>query len=601
MASLISFRPWNPRTWSLLPMLLSLTLFHCFIVYLQLSLSSTYYRTESIDNSTVAIYGNGAKVNQNNNKNNDSHDHNHNIGSEENLDFEPIEDLVKNFCIYYSTSLSKLFILLLLTIKFNSIINERYEMHEIFDKGNVPSVSNKSALTGNLMELIAPNHNILIQEEYHRRFGKTYGIFYGADPWILTIDVDLLYKVFVLDSYKYINHTQYRVPLMTEINRSLVQVKDDEWRKQRKILDPFFSHRQMKKDNVYDDIDKACEKFLKAISDHPVEVDKQGKGFRIIDVNYEFKKFSIEIIFRVAYGKDEGIDMTPLKKNDLIDNLHQGSYEIRQPIVWACISIGGGYLDRFLGLFVTSFSSIGYYCKYIHKILDNSLENRKRIQHKIDQNQRKMIDTLIECIKTNKLDSESIKSNLFFIFLAGFETTANTLATMFWLLAKHLKNQELLRESILIDGEKSKYLDWCIQETLRLYPAVPSAVGRILTDDLEHNGMKFFKGTTINCSIYTLHRWKDYWGDDAEKFIPERFENKSLTRQIFSFGIGPRNCLGMNLAMAELRAIITRILVKYRIEECETTPAFLPSITPNMIHMILEGKINLKFTEITSL
>lgn len=575
LAASLPFRPWNPRSWSTLPMLTVLFILHTLIFYAQLRLGF-YQNLEDLSSM----------------KNNNLHKSHHDHQLSNQLNDKQINE-TKPY--WWCSSASLLLIILICCIKIKSLINERYEAHSIFDKGNVPSVPNKHPLSGNLFEMIVPDDNIHIHERYHNKLGKTYGMFYGPDPWILTVDPDLLQRVFTQE----VTRTQFRLPFLTEFSRSLAQLQANQWRKQRKTLNPFFTCHQMKKDNVFDDVDKACAKVIESIRGHPDEKNFINSGAHIIDVNYQFKKFSLEVIFEVAYGYQNGIDMTPNTRNKLIDTIEEASYEVRSPIVWACISFDN--LERFIGQ-LAKFTKIGTYIKYIHEIIDISLDLRREKSHLITQNERKMIDTIIECIDQNKMDYECVRSNLFFLLLAGFETTANTLTTLFWLLAKHSRVQEKLRDSILIEGDQAKYLEWTIMETLRLYPAVPSGIGRVLSEDIEHNGMKFFKGTTINASIYTLHREVHLWGQDSSCFNPDRFAHLKLhPAQYFAFGFGPRYCMGTNLAMAELRAITARILAKFRLEKCQSTPERINSISPNMIHMILEGQVNIRFVELSTL
>lgn len=474
------------------------------------------------------------------------------------------------------------------------MLNERYERSKIFDKGQVPSVDRKHPLSGNMFEVIAPFHNLQVIDSYHAKLGKTFGLFYGPDPWVFSTDGDLLHRVFVQDGSKNIDITQFRMPFMDELNNSLSQLRGDQWRSVRRLFNPSFAPHQMKSDNVYEDIDKACSRALNCVSGHPVE-----DAGRIVDVLSLFKRFSADVIFRVAYGRDDAINMEPKGKDVLIETMDQAAKMVRGPIAWASVMFDS--MQHFIGLF-SHLSPLGRCVKLIHEVLDESLKLRRVAHLELDKRNRKMIDTFIESMQTNKISEKLIKANLFFIFIAGFETTANTLAIMFWLLAKYPDYQDRLRESLLQDGEQSSYMEWVIQETLRLHPAVPTAIGRILSEPLEHNGMTFFPGTTINASIWSLHRCQHYWGSDSHQFRPERFRDAKLhPAQYFAFGIGPRYCLGMSMALAEIRAILPKLLLRYRIESCAGTPAELDMTSPNLIHMIIEGQIELKFVELSSI
>lgn len=53
------------------------------------------------------------------------------------------------------------------------------------------------------------------------------------------------------------------------------------------------------------------------------------------------------------------------------------------------------------------------------------------------------------------------------------------------------------------------------------------------------------KGHIVTYSVYSMHRRKDFWGDDADIFRPERWEeNPKHGWDYLPFNGGPRICLG---------------------------------------------------------
>ena len=101
-----------------------------------------------------------------------------------------------------------------------------------------------------------------------------------------------------------------------------------------------------------------------------------------------------------------------------------------------------------------------------------------------------------------------------------------------------------------------------IQETLRLYPPV-AVVSREAFKDMIFGGINIPKGVNIWTLVSTLHTDPKIWGSDAYKFNPERFSNGSSTRLYMPFGVGPRVCLGQNLAMVELKMLMALLLSKF--------------------------------------
>ncbi|PNP40611.1 hypothetical protein TGAMA5MH_07608 [Trichoderma gamsii] len=119
--------------------------------------------------------------------------------------------------------------------------------------------------------------------------------------------------------------------------------------------------------------------------------------------------------------------------------------------------------------------------------------------------------------------------------------------------------------------EKSiPYVDYVIQETLRLKPSVPGGLPRVappqglMIDDDFIPG-----GTVVSVPTYTIQRDPRFWSD-AHDFRPERWEKLSTEKAPWiPFTRGQWACPGRNFAMMELRMVISRIALEYNIEIAE--------------------------------
>jgi cytochrome P450 len=128
-----------------------------------------------------------------------------------------------------------------------------------------------------------------------------------------------------------------------------------------------------------------------------------------------------------------------------------------------------------------------------------------------------------------------------------------------------------------------RYTDWVVKEAMRLYPPVPS-VGREAVEECEIGGYRIPKGAQVALVQWITHRDKRWYGDDAEEFRPERWDNdlaKRLPRcAYFPFVAGPRVCIGQHFAMMEAVLILASVAARFRL----TLPPnhklkILPSVT----------------------
>lgn len=74
------------------------------------------------------------------------------------------------------------------------------------------------------------------------------------------------------------------------------------------------------------------------------------------------------------------------------------------------------------------------------------------------------------------------------------------------------------------------YVHQILEETLRLWPTAPAFTRQPREDSIIGGKYRLEKGTSATILIAMLHRDKQVWGEDPEKFDPDRFSSENRAR-----------------------------------------------------------------------
>ncbi|MCC6614676.1 MAG: cytochrome P450 [Anaerolineae bacterium] len=177
------------------------------------------------------------------------------------------------------------------------------------------------------------------------------------------------------------------------------------------------------------------------------------------------------------------------------------------------------------------------------------------------------------------MTDEEIRDELVTLFMAGHETTANTMNWTWYLLAQHPEVEAKLHSELdavlagraptLSDLRQLPYTEMVIKESMRLYPAV-FAFGRQAIEDVEIGRHPIPKGSSVGMFPFVTHRDPRWWGDDADQFKPERFtpEREAQLKKYayMPFSTGPRVCIGNSFAMMEAHLMLATIAQHWRLQ-----------------------------------
>ncbi|KAJ7634986.1 cytochrome P450 monooxygenase [Roridomyces roridus] len=199
----------------------------------------------------------------------------------------------------------------------------------------------------------------------------------------------------------------------------------------------------------------------------------------------------------------------------------------------------------------------------------------------------------------NPMGRAELTAEALTLLIAGSDTTSNSTCAIIYYLAKNPAAQKKLQAELdeqlgtedekVANGEQVKrlpYLDACINEALRLHSTSALGLPRIVPEGgLVIGEHAFAEGTVLSVPSFTIHRDPNVWGADVEAFRPERWfeeDKKEAMQKTFNpFSVGPRACVGRNLASLELQIICASILRRFHFvlekpdEELETREGFL--------------------------
>jgi len=187
---------------------------------------------------------------------------------------------------------------------------------------------------------------------------------------------------------------------------------------------------------------------------------------------------------------------------------------------------------------------------------------------------------LVKELAVHSKESEALSGHLLNVFVAGRDTPAVALVNVFFCLARCPAAWVKIREEIAdlqpedLTFEKLKslrYLQHCINEGLRLYPAL-AKVSRDCSSETEipYGGgpdgsqpICLVPGDTVSWSVYTLHRDPEVFGEDVETFRPERWKDIRPGWNYLPFGGGARHCPAQQLSLFWVAHTIARMAMEF--------------------------------------
>ena len=228
----------------------------------------------------------------------------------------------------------------------------------------------------------------------------------------------------------------------------------------------------------------------------------------------------------------------------------------------------------------------------LDEVLDDIIAVREESLGTAEDGPMDFLSVLLRARDDGNQSPEQLRDEMMTMLLAGHDTTALTLTYTWFLLSEHPEVEQRVHEELddVIGDDRPgmehvrelDYLEWVIQEAMRLYPPVYT-IFREPTEDVTLSGYEVEAGTTLMVPQWGVHRSERFY-DDPETFDPERWKPERAKERprfaYFPFGGGPRHCIGKHLAMLEAQLIVATTAQRYELEFLGETPLeLMPSLT----------------------
>lgn len=403
-----------------------------------------------------------------------------------------------------------------------------------------------------------PFHNKNFEEQ-----GDVFRLKIGLKNSVIFVrDAALAEYVLQKNQKNYTKSKIQTVDLVKYVGKSLLTLGGEDWKKQRKLIQPAFHKKQL--ENLLESIKSAILlEYKKIIPNTKIDV------FPILN-DLAFQTV-VKSLFSSAANQDD------ISRLQYITETAQKMLvkELRQPYLvwWFNIS---GEIKKHINL-----------TEEARQILRGMVNVRR--DSGIKQND--LLDMLLDARYDdgNPMEEEQLINEILILFTAGHETTSNALTFTAQLLALHPEWQEKIyneRKALKAQSDdsmdlvtQSKVCQQVLEEAMRLYPPA-YFIDRVNSEPDTFNGMDFEAGSNLLLSVHEMHRHPKLW-ERPDDFMPERFNegSRKFSSQYFPFGAGPRKCIGNNFAMFEMIIAVSELVSIYKIRPNFETIDITPLIT----------------------
>ncbi|MDA2919769.1 cytochrome P450 [Desulfobacterota bacterium AH_259_B03_O07] len=329
----------------------------------------------------------------------------------------------------------------------------------------------------------------------------------------------------------------------------LLTSEGDTHLRERRIIQPVFHHKRIK---TYADV----------MTDFSSKIGVHWENGEVVDVHTEMMRLTLAIVVKTLFGTEIRSDADDIGKclTTIVSHFPRMLFPFSE------------YLDK---LPIPSTRKFYDALETLDRIVYELIEERRKSKEDKDD----LLSMLLSAQDEEGgegLTNLQVRDEAMTLFLAGQESTANSLVWTWYLISQHPEVEERLHDELnsvlgdrlpsIDDLKNLVYTRLVFTESLRLYPPAWTVVRRAI-EDCPVDGYVVSPGSDIYMSQYVVHHDPRFYPEPF-RFDPERWtqdQSSSLPQfAYFPFGGGPRRCIGESFAWMEGVMLIATIASRWK-------------------------------------
>lgn len=466
---------------------------------------------------------------------------------------------------------------MLFIIRAISAVRQQKHLHV-----GVPS-TNRHWFFGNAKYYSGNESGLCREFDLMRTYNKCYQKWFGPFKClVMSYHPDIVKPLLSSNEPKQEFGHRYLIPW---IGKGLLTSNGSKWKRNRRLLTPLFHFHSL-------------QRYLPCINDAATKMMQKWKTTGMtgprVEMFRDISVMSLDSLLRCMFTKDSGcesgenlmyLNAVKCLTNEIVRRMHNPLYHF--DFLYFLTSHGKNYKAAL---------------KIAHDFTENAIQERikDRAGDCGDAPEPDFLDVLLMAKDENGigLSHKEIRDELDTFVFEGHDTVTSGISWALYNLAIHPDQQEICRNEVInvLAGRnrvewqhlpKLQYLTKFIKESMRIYSPVVQ-IGRQMSKPMffsrgfesadypksSHSNIArgdcaktFPPNSGIAVRISMLHRnpviWKNPDLFDPERFSPENSSQRPPHAYV-PFSTGPRNCIGQNFAMNEMKAVLAMALSMFK-------------------------------------